>query len=72
MDAFGDGGGVSVSGIAVGSEVFSGIAVGGAKVGKAGSGVGVEGSGVPNAVHASKMGNTNKIEYRFIYLIYIR
>lgn len=59
--------GVTVSETAVGTGVeVLGMIVGGVKVGKPGSGVGVEGGDVSVATHANKMGNTNKIESRFI------
>ena len=58
MDAFGGG---SVGGTSVGAGE-AGAAVGGENVGKPGSDVGVEGSGVLNNPHASNKGTTNKIE----------
>jgi len=51
----------SVAGTSVGMAV-EGTAVGGAKVGKEGSGVGVEGSGELNPLHANNAGNINKIK----------
>jgi hypothetical protein len=59
---------VSVLGISVGADAAEGVGgtvVDGEKVGKLGSGVGVEGCGVPSAVHATA-GSIKMIRYRFI------